>query len=205
VRVTNSSYHGINLLREQNNSSVKNSVIDGACRRLNDCGGIYTGDSEKLLLDLRIEHNTVSNIKASEGIGIYLDDSANNVTVINNTLTHNTTGMVLHNGFQNVIRDNTFTSSDLIHLAFSQDTGLIRANQVINNTFNSADGVQTYNMQASPDLKEFATFDYNTYSNTNTDLFANTWDGRSPGVMLSYSMWKRDFKQDQHSTMNGKP
>jgi parallel beta-helix repeat protein len=205
VRVTNSSYHGISVLHNRN-TSVTNSLVDGACVRLTDCAGIYTGAVDKLPLTLRIEGNTVNNVKGTEGIAIYLDDSANGVTVTRNNMSNNTRGVVLHNAFNNVITYNTFASSEVTHLAFGQDSGgTIRNNKVSNNTFKSTNGEQTYNLQASPNLKTFASFDYNTYTSNNVNVFARTWDGGSAGATHSYSAWKTWIDQEKNSTMNGRP
>jgi parallel beta-helix repeat protein len=204
VKVTNSSYHGISVLHNRN-TSVTNSVVDTACVNLHDCGGIYTGARDQLPLSLRIEANTVTNVKGTQGIAIYLDDFANGVTVTKNVMSNNTEGMLIHNGFNNIVTSNTFDSSATTHLGFQQDSGTIRNNQVTNNTFKSTNGEQTFNLEAGTNLKTFATFDNNTYTSTNTSVFGRTWDGSSAGVTTSYSAWKTWSGQDAHSTMNGTP
>jgi parallel beta-helix repeat protein len=200
VRVTNSSYHGISVLHNRN-TSVTNSVVDTACVRLTDCGGIYTGARDKLPLNLRIEGNTVTNVQGAEGIGIYLDDFANRVTVAGNTIANNTRGMVVHNGFDIVIRSNTFASHTVAHLGFAHASGTIGNNQVTGNTFRSTRGEQTFNIEAD-DLTAVASYDYNTYISTDANVFSRTWDGSSAGVTASYSGWKRAMRQDAHSVMN---
>jgi parallel beta-helix repeat protein len=202
VKVTNSSYHGISVLHNRN-TSVTNSVVDTACVRLTDCAGIYTGARDKLPLSLRIEGNTVSNVKGTEGIAIYLDDFANGVTVTKNVMSNNTRGMVIHNGFDNVITYNTFDSNAITHLGFGQDSGTIRNNQVNNNTFKSTNNEWTFNLETGSNLKTFGSFDYNTYTSTNANVFGRTWDGSSAGVTTSYSAWKSWSGGDAHSTMNG--
>jgi parallel beta-helix repeat protein len=200
VKVTNSSYHGISVLHNRN-TSVTNSVVDTACVRLTDCAGIYTGARDKLPLSLRIEGNTVSNVKGTEGIAIYLDDFANGVTVTKNVMSNNTRGMVIHNGFDNVITYNTFDSNAITHLGFGQDSGTIRNNQVNNNTFKSTNNEWTFNLETGSNLKTFGSFDYNTYTSTNANVFGRTWDGSSAGVTTSYSAWKSWSGGDAHSTM----
>ncbi|MDB4962573.1 MAG: right-handed parallel beta-helix repeat-containing protein [Myxococcales bacterium] len=205
VRVTNSSYHGISVLHNRD-TTVINSLIDGACVRLTDCGGIYTGARDQLPLTLKIQNNTVRNVLGTQGIAIYLDDFSNGVTVTGNTMSNNTRAMVLHNAFNNVITTNTFTSNKMTQLAFGQDSpGAIRNNQVNHNTFNSTNGEHTYNLETGSNLKTFATIDYNTYTSNNVGVFGRTWDGSSPGVTTSYTAWKAWSVQDAHSTMNGSP
>ena len=204
VRVTNSGYHGISVLHNRN-TNLTNSVVDVACVRLTDCAGIYTGARDQLPLTLLIEGNTVTNVKGTEGIGIYLDDFANGVTVNKNTVTNNTRGVVLHNAFNNVISNNTIGSSAVTNMGFGQDSGNIRNNKVTYNKFNSANGELTYNMETGSNMKTFITADYNTYTSTNVNEFSRYWDGRSSGVTQSYTSWKVwSGGQDAHSTMNGR-
>ena len=203
VRVVNSGYHGISVLHNWR-TSVTNSVIDTTCVRLTDCGGIYTGARDQLPLNLRLEGNTVTNTMGHEGIAIYLDDSANGVTVRGNTVTNSTIGMMLHNGFDNVVTGNTIASSGIMHLYISQKPGYtVRNNQVTGNTFRSTNNEQTFNLESGANLRTFATFDRNTYVSTNPGIFGRSWDGGSAGLSHSYAGWKSWLGQDANSTMNG--
>jgi len=203
VRVVNSGYHGISVLHNWR-TSVTNSVVDTTCVRLNDCGGIYTGARDQLPLNLRIEGNTVTNVKGSEGIAIYLDDSANGVTVSGNTVTNSTIGMMLHNGFDNVVTGNTIASSAIMHLYIAQKPGYtVRNNQVTGNTFRSTNNEQTFNLESGSNLRTFAAINSNTYTSTNPGVFGRSWDGSSAGISHSYSGWKSWMGQDANSTMNG--
>jgi parallel beta-helix repeat protein len=203
VRVTNSGYHGISVLHNSN-TNVLNSVVDGACVTLTDCAGIYTGARDQKPLGLTISGNTVSNVKGTEGIGIYLDDFANGVTVTGNTMRNNTRAMTLHNAFDNVIQKNTFDSSAVTHLSFGQDSGNIRNNKVTGNTFKTTGTEWTYNMETGSNLKTFASFDGNTYTSVDPNNFGRTWDGKSNGVTTSFTAWKAWVGGDKTSTMNGK-
>jgi len=200
TRVRGSAYHGISVLHNRA-SAVLDSLVDGACARLTDCGGIYTGARDRRPLALRIEGNTVVNVGGSEGIGIYLDDFANGVTVRRNTLRHNTLGMLVHNGFDNLIAANAFAANSQVHLAFNQDSGAIRNNRVTGNAFTSSGAEWTYRLEAGPNLKTFASFDANVYAAANARRFARTWDGRSDGVSHDYRAWKAWSGQDARSSM----
>ena len=202
VEVVNSSYHGINVLSNKN-TAVTNSVIDTACIGLTDCGGIYTGAPDQQPLTLRIEGNTVRNVQGTEGAGIYLDGSANGVTVTNNTVVDNKDGMLLHDAFNNVISGNTFSSSVTTHIIFSQDIGEMRNNQVTGNTFLSTNGERTFNLQRGPNLRTFASFDSNNYGGDHPNGFGRIWDGGPTGDTLSYSGWRAWLGQDASSIMNG--
>lgn len=203
VRVTNSGYHGISVLHNRS-TNLTNSVVDVACARLTDCAGIYTGARDQLPLTLLIENNTVTNVKGTEGIGIYLDDFANGVTVNRNKISGNTRGLVLHNAFNNVISNNTLASNAITHMTLGQDSGNIRNNKVTYNTFTTTNGEQNYNMETGANLKTFITADYNTYTSNNVNVFSRYWDGKSAGVTQSYTGWKAWSGQDAHSTMNGR-
>lgn len=198
VRVTGSAYHGINVMRNRR-SLVRNSLVDAACARLTDCGAIYTSARDRQPLDLLIEGNTVTNTRGRQAVGIYLDDHANGVTVSRNIVTNNTRALVLHNGFDNVITNNLFASSTVVHLGLSQDNGRIHHVRISGNTFRSTNGEQTFNLESGANLKQFATYDYNRYVSTNFDVFGRTWDGRGAGVSTTYQGWKQLMGQDAHS------
>jgi parallel beta-helix repeat protein len=202
VEVSNSSYHGINLMQSKN-TSVTNSVIDVACIGLTDCGGIYINAPDQQPLAQRIEGNTVKSAKGSEGVGIYLDGWSNGVTVARNTISNNDEGMLLHNAFDNVIVDNTFISNSDAHITFRQDIGEIRNNRVSGNSFTSTSGEQTFRLEAGPNLRTFATFDNNTYTSNNPNEFARLWDGGPAGMTNNFSAWKSWLGQEANSTMNG--
>jgi parallel beta-helix repeat protein len=198
VRVVNSAYHGISVIHNRF-TFVLNSLIDTACSRLSDCAAVYTSARDEQPLTLLIEGNTVTNNTGAQVIGIYLDDHANGVTVNLNTIANNTRGMMVHNGFDNLITNNTFVSSGVTHLGFAQDLGNVHNNQVTGNTFKSTNGEHTYNHEAGTNYKDFASYDYNTYRSNNFNVFGRTWDGRSPGITLSFQGWRNAMQQDAHS------
>lgn len=197
VRVSNSAYHGINIMANLH-TVLRASVIDTACVRLTDCGAIYTSARDRQPLDQRIEGNTVRNTRDSGAIGIYLDDHANGVTVRGNTLVNNERGLVIHNGFNNVVSGNTFASSAVLHIGLSQSAGAIHHVRITGNTFQSANGEQTFNLEG-PGYRNFATYDANTYISNRWGVFGHVWDGRSAAIATSYQEWKRLMQQDSHS------
>jgi parallel beta-helix repeat protein len=224
VEVINSGFHGIMVLRNHD-TKVTNSLVDTACVRLTDCGGIYTGvrgegtkdeqGNQIPPLNLRIEKNTVRNVRGTvagdfrgiEGIAIYLDDFANGVTVTKNIMSNNSQGMVVHDGFANNVTCNTFESNEHSHLTFSQNQsrgGDVYGNMVTHNTFSSPNNAWTYKLETGQDLKKFAAFDHNRYSAPHPDTYAlgRTWMGDGyPGVDHTYSDWKNWTGQDANSQM----
>jgi parallel beta-helix repeat protein len=202
VSVSNSVYHGIVVLHNSY-TSVTNSLVTSSCTGPDhDCGSIYTGARDKLPLNLQIAGNSVSG---SSGIGIYLDDYSNGVTVNGNSVTQTLVGISLHNGFNNTIINNYVFSNRQKHLGFGQDSaGAIYGNKVNSNTFKTTNGELTHSLETG-EVRGFATFDYNAYIGT-APAFARTWAGGSaPGIDYSYSSWKSYMGQDAHSTMNGVP
>lgn len=198
VRVKQSAYHGINVIHNRN-TVVLSSVVDGACRRLTDCGAIYTSARDRQPLDLLIEGNTISNTTGRDVIGIYLDDYANGVTVRRNTFVNNQRGLVVHDGFDNVVSENVFSSSAVAHIGLQQSRGMIHNVRITRNTFTSTNGEQTFNLEGGSNYRHFAMYDYNAYASTNWNVFGHVWDGRSAGISTSYQEWKRLIQQDAHS------
>jgi parallel beta-helix repeat protein len=210
VRVTNSAYHGINMLHSRH-SEVRDSVIDTACARLADCGAIYASARDRQPLAMLIEGNTVTNTKGTAAIGIYLDDYANGVTVHRNTVSNNQRGLVIHNGFNNAVTNNTFSDSAVQHIGLIQDAGDVHHVRITGNTFMSMLGEQTFNLETRTSQGEetslgphasyrpFATYDYNTYISNNWTVFGHVWDGAAAGKATSYDGWRELMQQDIHS------
>lgn len=198
VRVTNSAYHGINVMHNRH-SVVRNSMVDKACMRLADCGAIYTSARDRVALALRIDGNTVSNTRGRGAIGIYLDDDANDVTVNRNILVNNERGLVMHDGFNNVVTGNTFLSSAVLHIGLAQSAGAIHGVRITGNTFKSTNGEQTFNLEGGANYRQFAVVDYNTYISNDWNVFGHAWDGQSAAIVTSYLGWKQLMRQDAHS------
>ncbi len=208
VRVTNSAYHGINMLQSRA-SSVRHSVIERACARLTDCGALYASARDRQPLGLLIEGNTVTHTSGPDVIGIYLDDHANGVTIRRNTIRHNQRGLVVHNGFNIAITLNTFAASAVLHVGLKQDAGRIRQIRITHNTFTSTGGEHTFNLEAGADpagnYLQFATYDHNTYISNNWQVFGHVWHAGAPAMATSYAQWKRQIQQDVHSVQQDAP
>lgn len=196
-KIVNSSYIGI---RVHKNAIVRYNLIDGACLILTDCGGIYTFARDKLPSNVLIEGNTIKNLAQRYAFAVYLDDYANGVTVIDNTITNNPSGVMMHNGFNNLVTKNVFSSNRHEHVLFNEtsDTASIRRNQIVDNIFISTNGEMTYRLWSGLDnmsVKNFGHFNKNTYTGSPT-AFAEV---NGIGTM-SYAQWKAKMKQDERST-----
>ncbi|MES2537316.1 MAG: right-handed parallel beta-helix repeat-containing protein [Pseudomonadota bacterium] len=201
-KIINSSYIAI---RVHKNASVTGNVIDGACLRLTDCGGIYTFARDRQPSNVRIEGNTIRNLAQRMAHAVYLDDYANGVLVRKNLIEHNPGGMQIHNGFDNVVTDNIFSSSAFEHVLFNE-TGAaasIRGNRFSGNTFVSASEEATYRLWSTlgaAAVARFAQYNDNTYR-TGKAAFAEV----SGTGMISYPAWQDRMKQDSRSLMQSKP
>jgi parallel beta-helix repeat protein len=197
-KIINSSYIGI---RVHKNATVRNNVIDGACLVLTDCGGIYTFARDKLPSNVLIERNTIKNLTQRYAFAVYLDDYANGVTVTGNTITNNPSGVMMHNGFNNLVTKNVFSSSGHEHMLFNETskTASIHRNQVTDNVFVSTNGEMTYRLWSlleNMTVKNFGQFNKNSYAG-NPGVFAEV---NGIGTM-SYASWKSRMKQDERSTL----
>jgi parallel beta-helix repeat protein len=108
--IVNSGYIG---MRVGSGSEVQGNFVYGACSQLDDCGGIYTWSSSKVT----IRGNTVirsrgtafgkpASRRSSAAQGIYLDESANDVRVDNNTVVDADHGIQLHVSSRNTLSGN---------------------------------------------------------------------------------------------------
>ena len=195
-RITDTAYIGIRVFRD---AMVTDNVIDRACLRLSDCGGIYTFARDRQPLNTVIERNHITHLRGRTSYAIYLDDFSNGVTVRGNRLTDNPGGMQLHNGFNNLIEKNIFSNSRHEHILFNETTGFssISRNRFVANQFNSFDGVPTFRLwshQGGRNVHQFAEFDGNTYTSA-ASRFAEV-EGQG---MMTFQRWQTSIALDQRA------
>lgn len=164
-RIVDAAYLGIRVFRH---AEVTDNVIERACQRLSDCGGIYTYARDRAPLDLLIARNRISELGGPMAFAIYLDDFANGVIVRDNRLVNNPSGMQLHNGFANLIQGNHFQSSRREHILFNEtaDFAAIEGNRVTGNRFGGMPGVPAFRLwsrHGGKHLARFAEFAHNRY------------------------------------------
>lgn len=164
-RITNAAYVGIRVFRD---AVVTDNVVERACLRLADCGGIYTFARDRQPLNVAIERNHVSGLHGRSSYAIYLDDFANGVAVIANQLVDNPGGLQLHNGFDNDIAGNAFINSRHEHILFNETAKFasVANNRVRENRFVSAGDVPVYRLwshHGGANVSRFALFTDNVY------------------------------------------
>jgi hypothetical protein len=131
--VDGSGYIGIRFSSLAGSSISRNSV-SGYCRRLSDCGGIYTWTGRDLAAARQfatVEGNRITAASAqlegttSDGrdvvVGVYIDDFARKVTVRNNVLSGMPMGIFLHNASDVVVEDNKIWLPTTVGLWASMD------------------------------------------------------------------------------------
>ncbi len=186
-RITNTAYIGIRVFRQ---GIVTDNVIDRACLRLGDCGGIYTFARDRQSLDTLIGRNKITHLQGRMSHAIYLDDFANGVTVRGNQLTHNPGGMQLHNGFGNLITQNIFSDNLHEHILFNETASFasIRRNRIEGNQFISRRETPTFRLwshHGDKNVRHFAEFENNTYVSTPSHFAEVEGHGH-----LSYKAWQ---------------
>lgn len=194
--IINTAYIGIRVFR---NATVTDNVIDRACLRLSDCGGIYTFARDRQPLDTVIERNRITRLQGRTSYAIYLDDFANGVIIRGNRLTDNPGGLQLHNGFDNLITKNIFSNSRYEHILFNETAGFasIRQNRFTGNHFSSLNGVPTFRLwshHGGKNVRQFAEFDGNTYISA-ASRFAEV-EGQG---MLTFQLWQAGIAPDSRA------
>lgn len=199
-RVTNSGYIGIRVFR---NAVVSGNTVDGACRTLTDCGGIFTSSPERTPLNTRIENNVVRNVGPDHRLawGIYLGDFANGTSVSGNTVTGSGNGMEILNGYNNTVTGNAFAQNTQAHVQIveSGTSEVVRNNVFADNAFTTAGRQEMYRISSdlgTGAVARFGSYSGNRYTSTSS-IFANF-----NGEALNFTQWKSRTGQDGNSTLN---
>lgn len=195
--IQDASYIGIRVHRD---AVVADNVIERACLRLSDCGGIYTFARDRKPLHVRIERNQIRGLSQRMAHAIYLDDFANAVIVKGNLMENNPGGMQLHNAFGNVIRDNVFRNSQFEHILFNETgaTAAIQKNRISHNRFESSDTAPTYRLWSEHGgtyVQRFGKFEGNVYVGNNP-MFAEV----AGSGMINFRDWKRHVSDELRAT-----
>lgn len=197
--VSNSGYIGVRVFQ---NSRVARNTIDGSCRVLTDCGGVYASSEDQAPLNTFIEDNVIRNTSPGKRLswGISLD-AANTVTVARNTFSGNHNGINVFDSTNISIEGNRFESSVQAHIQMAESiSGRVRNNAVTGNTFVSAAGEEMYRVSSdfgTEAVKNFSSYGSNSYSSSNS-RFANF-----NGAILNFTQWKSATQQDNGSTYTG--
>ena len=196
--ISDTAYLGIRVFR---NARVSENLIERACLRLADCGGIYTFARDRQRLNTVIEGNQIKHLTGRSAYGIYLDDFANGVRVEGNQLENNGGGIELHNGFDNDIVSNRFINNRHEQMLFNETApfAAISSNRVHDNVFISKKDVPVYRLwsrHGSTYVRRFADFSRNDYTNP-PNSFAEV-----AGIgMLDFSAWHTRIADTRDSSL----
>ena len=145
-RILKCGYNGISFSKD--NITIKNNLIDSFCMVKDDGAGIYTstGSSNTVYYNRKIIGNIILNGVAAKfgvdvinsylpAVGIYLDENATYVDVLNNTVANCAkTGMNVHNSRLFNVLNNTFYNN-FTQFATSRGASPITGAVIKNNLF----------------------------------------------------------------------
>lgn len=186
---------------------VEKNVIKNCLQLLNDGGGIKCyGDYSKNSV---WKNNFIFGVKGnyentigggSVALGIYLDEFANNMSILNNTITGSGfSGIGVHNGFNNLIQNN-ICYNNRVGINFFQNLQSIN-NRIIDNVIKGNSDNQYF-----VDIKYLGgnllpgRFDSNYYFNPgNYRSFSITYNNIASDY--SFDKWKSFIRSDDHSNI----
>ncbi|HEV8083014.1 MAG TPA: right-handed parallel beta-helix repeat-containing protein [Chitinophagaceae bacterium] len=199
---------------------IKNNFINYFCLTKDDGGGIYTGnnDGHNIRNDQVIDGNIILNgVGASEGTvssnkqtsGIYLDDNAANIKVINNTVSYaGKAGIFLHNSHDIYLSNNTCYSNVAQFIAQKDAASkwLVRNDTIIRNIFFTNNGAQLAAsfLTIGDDINQFGKIDSNYYNSISDQSVAISTSYVDPVLgkinkLYSLEGWKSKYKRDATS------
>jgi parallel beta-helix repeat protein len=188
------------------NSTVSDNIITGTCLVLDDCGAIYVSGSGggNITISGNLIQRSVGALAGKSALanhtqaqGIYLDESATDVTVSGNTVTDADNGIHVHVSSNNVIKDNKLYGNRVSQI-WLQETGntvnpkgdlfgnVITGNQIVPV---SASAKALFLDTNVLDTTRFGNFDWNRYLDSvyPTVAVENSPAGRSE---KSLPQWK---------------
>jgi uncharacterized repeat protein (TIGR02059 family) len=221
--IENTGYVGIKF--DGNNTVVSNNLLNRFNLVKNDGGGIYTyagtgtpNTGQKVTGNIILYGVGLGDglpDKALHGIGIYMDDQVEAVSVTNNTVAHcNSTGIYLHNAHEitvnnNTLFDNGSGDSDIggqilfVHDTYSPDDPIRNVTMNYNIFFAKTTQERVIAFSTTDnDISSFGTADYNCYAKPIDNSFiAKTWDGgwNSISTNRSLSNWQSYTGKDRNS------
>jgi parallel beta-helix repeat protein len=209
-RIENVGYNGISLGVNANNITIQNNFITNSCLILNDGAGIYLGGTHtSIKIDGNIILNTIGNNtgtlnKTLMAEGIYLDESANHITVINNTISGClNSGIKLHKAHDNTVQNNTsFNNYTGIDFENWTGTSTIYNNSITGNIFFAKSSSQFCLRFSSVtnDIPAFGTAGNNYYLRPIDDNYVIYTNQTSIGPKnRTLSDWQLFTKQDASS------
>jgi parallel beta-helix repeat protein len=207
--IKNTGYNGISI-RYTGAVTVQYNFIDSVCLTLDDGGGIYTSSPNNSIRNF--DHNIILNVIGNStgtpnntplSAGIYLDESATNVTVNGNTVANvSYAGTKLHYAHNNTVVGNLMYNT-LYAISYEDNAaGGISANSIRRNIFFAKTATQNV-LRATSGANNVTTMtvaDSNYYARPIDDnLSIFTSQPSTGGVNRNLAGWKTFSGQDAHS------
>jgi parallel beta-helix repeat protein len=198
------------------NSLIENNYIEGVCSLQDDCGAIYTGGLANRSV---IQKNTVYRARGfvygkpaadTQAQGIYLDDLAAQITVQDNTVIDTDHGIQLHNGSNNVLRNNRLYGNRKSQMWFQEDSNIQRpagdqyGNVVSGNLLAPVSGTASGYLLSSrfASVAAFASFDGNRYFDRRSGVIASSTS--SSGLRTyAFDAWRAALGEVSPSPIDG--
>ena len=215
-RISNVGYNGI--FWQGVNANISFNYINGACKVLDDGGGIYTWSGDYASPGSAgsvVDHNIILNVignrtgyrsKPDFGYGIYIDQRIHGVKVTNNTIQRVSGGIILNmDTGSNLVDGNT-----VMNFAMAMQVGKTReVAKVTNNIFYATQETYDFTWWKTKPQRIFRLTHSKPTTNNNryvshyhaTELF----DSNSDGYFESFEQWKRGTSQDAQSTIDVTP
>lgn len=173
--ISGAAYNGIRTL---GTGIIVGNLVESTCLVLDDCAAIYAYGAGQ---GSRIESNVVRDVpggmngkpvgSTSQGEGIYLDQGANGVAVIRNTVSDADAGIFLHNAFNNTVQGNMLYGNRRHQIWLFEESntrnqdGDIYGNVITDNMLFSTSPSAAVGQQSTiKDTLRFASYDRNRYS-----------------------------------------
>jgi parallel beta-helix repeat protein len=194
---------------------IRNNIVSNFCMVKDDGGAFYTSGTQKSYSRKLIGNIVYNGIGAPEGSGwagiaaegIYMDEGASNVDILNNTVFNcGDNGIIIHNSNHiNVRGNNVYNNGRQLYLQHDSPERLLTNCLIDSNHFVSKQASQEIMEMVTSfnDIPDFGSFDYNTYCRPFGDDFIFWLHYFINGVpfdeLHSLSRWSSKYNQDIHS------
>jgi parallel beta-helix repeat protein len=215
---------------------IVGNYIENACTLLDDCGAIYTfgrtletnpGDPAGYPNRGQIINNIINHVRGnpngrieaeSSAQGIYLDDYANGVEVIGNTVIDANNGIQLHLSKNNIVRQNTLFANRGYQIWMQEDVSdgnagacppdganCLRNNVIQGNLLFPTNGNVSVRAESGyATVTDFAHYDQNRYANLYASrIVSEAYQTGNQSIDKSYSLaqWQAARREDLTSSV----
>lgn len=209
--IDQSGFNGIKFSGERTSVTINNNFVTNSCSLKDDCAGIYSAAKtynnhptnyvqNNIILGSIGNHDGVPSGSSVISHGIYLDDSTENTSLLNNTLANNAGGGIFlgYNSKNSTLNQNT-SYNNKYQLWTLRATGAVDPSFTITeNIFFAKDLTNNLVIISNSQPSLLGNLDYNYYSRPLNDdnVFLI---GVSPYPEYNLSEWQSNYSKDLHS------